>query len=235
MSMSVIGLLVAGASTAAPQPKEVFPVSEVRRISAQYADCAVKRRPSIADRIVEERSADDKLFDKIMMSDCLPRGRGSYRALWDRPLLHYALANALLRADRSLSVGDPTRLPRLNHGTVEEEVKARSSVWHKLRKPEQVETRRQLSAATIAVSEFGECVVRAAPSGVGELIRSEVASQAERVALRNLIPVLGHCVDKGGQVSFSPEVIRGTVAMSFYRLAKLARAAGGASQPGGTG
>lgn len=66
---------------------------------------------------------------------------------------------------------------------------------------------------------LGECVVRSAPGSVEALLRTPIASPQEDAALRALHMALGRCVAQGATYSLSPEVVRGTLALAYYRLA----------------
>ena len=73
-------------------------------------------------------------------------------------------------------------------------------------------------AATMALLQVGECVVRAAPEASGALLRTRVTSDEEGAALTRLVPHLPGCISAGAQLTFSRPVLRGLVAQGLYRL-----------------
>jgi hypothetical protein len=116
-------------------------------------------------------------------------------------LIRTALAQALVESEPTIALPDLATVPPLEHGTVK-----RAS---------------DKNAATgIAMSRLGECVVRAAPDSSGRLVRSAVASPDESAAFEALKPAVSSCLSAGATVAFSPELLRGAVALNYYRLAK---------------
>lgn len=221
--MIVSAVLSASMAIAPRKPHEVYPPGEERRILAHYTSCLVKSMPQTAARFVVEQGSDGKLAEKLRIPNCLPIRSGV--VMMARPLFRYALADALIRTDRSIRLPDMKAVPGLDHGTIEQELEATASRWNKAWEAKHIAQRRAVAAQHIAISRFGECVVRAAPAHADEMLRSEVASAAEKTAIRKLSPILSTCVDKGATIAFSPEVVRGTIALNYYRLAKAPRAA----------
>lgn len=216
-------VVFAAATSVAVAPRDKFPAGFERRLLAQYADCVVKRRPKVVARFALERSFDQKLTEKVRISDCVPRGHGAIAMRMQRPLLHFALADALVRRDQSLWLGDLRTVPPLDHGTVEQEVRGIAGRWNKAQNEQQLADQQARAAATIGLFRFGECVLRAAPSEATELLRSEVATDSERAAFRKLQAAFENCLEMGATVTFSHEAARGTLALNYLRLARAPR------------
>ena len=70
------------------------------------------------------------------------------------------------------------------------------------------------------MSAFGECVVRTDPSGSHALLMTQVVSPEETAALKAVVPAFSSCVPAQRTLSFDKTVIRGAVALNYYRLAK---------------
>ena len=85
-------------------------------------------------------------------------------------------------------------------------------------------------SAYAALSPFGECVVRASPAQSLAVLRTRVETPEEDAALKAVFPVLGSCLEKGSALRLNKFVMRGTLALNLYRLARAPRiaAAGGA-------
>lgn len=79
------------------------------------------------------------------------------------------------------------------------------------------------------LDEFGECLVRSDPAGARAALDSPVGSESELAALRAMGPALSTCMPPGNTVRFKREMLRGPLAINYYRLA----AASGAISPKG--
>ena len=77
---------------------------------------------------------------------------------------------------------------------------------------------------------FGECVVRTDPARAHVLLMTPPGSLAERAAIDALAPAFGDCVVQGGRFTATRPILRGLVAISYYRLAHAARVAPGAGR-----
>ena len=76
----------------------------------------------------------------------------------------------------------------------------------------------QLAHDYPALMRIGECAVRSAPAQARALILSDVASKSEERALAAFQPAWNGCMPAGRRVTFSTEMIRGSVAEPLYRL-----------------
>ena len=74
-----------------------------------------------------------------------------------------------------------------------------------------------------ALMRIGDCAVRAAPALARDLVLSTVASADEDRAVAALSPAWQGCMPHGAQLSFSPEMMRGTIAEPLYRLTERDR------------
>jgi hypothetical protein len=82
---------------------------------------------------------------------------------------------------------------------------------------------------TVALEQFGECVARADPQGVHDLLRSLAGSSRETALFQQLSPRFSACIPQGEKLAFSKIVLKGALAEGMYRLSKAAEAA----PPGG--
>jgi hypothetical protein len=74
----------------------------------------------------------------------------------------------------------------------------------------------------IAMSQFGDCVVRADAADAKALIISAPETPDETTMFAALAPVFGPCVAQGQKVVFSKTVLRGALAEGLYRLSIVA-------------
>lgn len=204
------------------------PAAEARTVAYQFAECTIKRNRKLAERIVLEQLRNSELMDRyhvLITGDCVPVGGwGTLEVRFPEPHLQYALATVMVRSDPSLTVTEPSSIPPLKHRGIDEaEYRPKPGKRVSDKRAAKLIEDRSEALARVALSLVGECVVRAAPAQSATLVRSEIASPAERAAFSSILPGLQGCLPAGKQISFSREVLRGIVAMNFYRLAKAPR------------
>ena len=178
-----------------------------RRLMVNFADCVVRRASRKAKNLVlgaPFRLADENF--RIIIRGCLPLASTLEEVTLRTPviLLRFAFAEAFLRKETTLGLPALQSIAPLEHRPAEE----RPS-----KKPAQFE---------IAISRLGECIVRTAPDAATRLVRSEVATPAEAIAFAAIKPAVSKCLSAGKVFAFSPEMLRGTVALNYYRLAAAA-------------
>ncbi len=214
----MIALLVAQialASTAAAAADGSANV-EQRRAVAEFAQCVLRTHPVSVSRFVLSNEETETAFERtsdLMDPECYPvAADGTVTLDTNVPMLRYAFAEALLRANRPAALSEPRKIGPLQHGVAE---------------GKNVDAKR----FNIAASEFGDCVVRAASAQADALLRSEIGSAAETAALQGLQPAFSGCVPAGSKFVLAPETVRGTIALNYYRLAKAAEVQMGALRP----
>ena len=228
--MIVLALTLAAAA-------QDFTIAERRQMMADFATCAVRFEPEAASKAVLDQLRGSELREnrRLISGDCLPQRRfGALQLRTAGPLMLYALADALVDREQNLDVGNLDRVAPLDHRPVDEAWFDQEAAKRKT--PEQkaeVEERRQLAKADVALSRFGECVVRQRPAEALALVRTKPATPEEKTAFAAVTPVLGNCISEGAKIAMSRDVVRGTVALNLYRLAKAPRTlapANGAAQ-----
>lgn len=75
---------------------------------------------------------------------------------------------------------------------------------------------RGYDAVAINTQEFGTCVVKAAPAGAVQLVRSKAGSAEEEQALAAIKPVLSGCVFQGKPISMNRNHLRLMIAEPLY-------------------
>lgn len=75
---------------------------------------------------------------------------------------------------------------------------------------------RGYDAVAINTQEFGTCVVKAAPEGAVQLVRSRTGSAEEEQALAAIKPVLSGCVFQGKPISMNRNHLRLMIAEPLY-------------------
>jgi hypothetical protein len=74
------------------------------------------------------------------------------------------------------------------------------------------------------LGKYGECVVRTDPAAAKALLQTRVETAGEVIAFDGLRPALAECLPEGKTLAFGKLVLRGTIAVNYYRLAHAARA-----------
>ena len=147
--------------------------------------------------------------------------------------LRYTLADALIRAELPSSpIATFAGVPRLGQRKLDAadfEPKAGSRPSE--RTLQALKEARSIALAAIFMSAVGECVVRTDPLGSFALLGTSVGSTEESARVKALITPLSACIPADKKLSLDTSVVRGIVALNYYRLAKASRPVeAGASQ-----
>lgn len=72
------------------------------------------------------------------------------------------------------------------------------------------------------LGKYGECVVRTNPAAAKALLLTRVETSGEARAFDALRQALGECLPEGKTLAFGKLVLRGTIAVNYYRVAHAA-------------
>lgn len=213
--------------TRIPVPPEDFPLDKTREVMRDFAECAVKKRPALAHGMVLDVSTHtvQNRFMPVADPDCLVQATlASYdvtRLEMTRDIFRFAVAEALVK--KNLSGFDPLQLRQAAAlGTpVIDLTEFMPKPNHRYRKAEleELELGRKKAEGGLALTKYGECVVRAAPAGARRLLDTRINSEDELGALRSLMPAFSGCLDRGAQFRSDRAALRGAIALNYYRLA----------------
>jgi hypothetical protein len=205
-------------------PPKTLSIQQVRTLQHDFAVCVVKQNHALASQYVLDR--DGALFptkyrglldpDCLFKSDAVAASADAVGMEMNDPRL--ALADALIAAesgqitaDRVASATSPKAMT-VDPVLYQPKPGAKPEILAELQKSQaEVEAR-------IRLYKFGECVVRKNPADANQLVRSEINSADEKAAFQALMPAFSDCLDKGVEITFSEEVLRGVVAYNFYVL-----------------
>ena len=176
-----------------------------RTYGQKFADCAVKNFSSEARSIVVEMLLDKEIkkrFPRVLRHQCEgdQAVQGSLAEVQvPAPLLQMWLADSLIRRDyANVKVDDFSEAGTLEAVTFGNSADA---VW-------------------TVLSKLGTCIAKSDPEGVRKLALSDVASESEKAAMRQLGEAMGYCLPPGASVKFQIAEIRGAALLSYYRLAQ---------------
>lgn len=221
----------AGAEGSGPASNAPVPTLEDRRAIAAFARCFVnKNRAQAVDLVLNRKATDYAHFHRpprpYPSCGSAPVSRPNRNSTHtpDAPLL-FALADVLVRQEfpafdlRVIATAGP--LPVSNFA---------EQMWPLLpgRKysPKQLKEIEGVKARVTAIlgpQIFGECAVRTDPSGAHRLLMTQPDSAEEAAELQALLPVFGHCLEKGAKFNTTGAFLRGIVALSYYRTARAPR------------
>jgi hypothetical protein len=223
--MGAIGL-VAGSD--APAQTE-YSAKDTRRITYDYAKCVVGRHPATASEALLSNVDNGTIaqrYSALIDGECLVRyTHANSKMKFEGDLYRYALADALVsREFAAAPVPNFSDLPPLAYRPLPDEpapITPNSSKSAK-RRYEQAMKDIEQARAFRALSEFGECVVRSSPAAAKALLLTEPETAAEASGFNALRTSLGLCLPEGRTLAFGKLVLRGTIAVSYYRLAHAA-------------
>jgi hypothetical protein len=213
----------------ASAPKGSRP-ENIRSAALRFGDCLARSyaplgRAVVLANLVSEEITKWKQTKRLIDGSCLNQPAsddaiGPESALGMRfssYLFPYFLADGLVRKDYPVPRQfDFAKVPPLTHRTVAP--LPASLAADTSRAAGQLRARHHQAQTLILFSRFGECVARRAPSGVHQLLHSDALTKAEDAAFAELSIPMGECLSSG-QLRFSREVVRGVLAVNFYRLA----------------
>jgi len=189
----IIALTLALAAPAAPAAQTVDPRSY--RIMQQFAACVVRgdKAEARAFLATAPESKDAEAAMNRMAKDrsaCLrgPAGDGG-KLKMKAASLRGALAEQLYLADYATAPTAPTGDPAPFQGSGDDK---------------------------LASYDVTRCAAMRDPVGADTLLRAELNSNAEREALRKVMPAIAGCTPKGAKLGFDRELLRGLMAEGLY-------------------
>jgi hypothetical protein len=197
----------------------------VRKALANFADCVVDGQAKLTREMLLRSSYELQRKDAALFgSECMPDeivSDGDATLQMTVTVVRFSLASALF--SRELADFDPSRLagaPALPAISVDQSLVAKARA--KLRKTEDIAKFDQGTARVqrdLAYYRFGDCVVRQNPAEAKALLLTKIETADESQALDRLRPTLKECQAADQHPSLAPADVRGTVALSFVRLA----------------
>lgn len=204
--------------------------AEYRDELAAYATCTVREHHGLAARaVLSDLDAEglEKRFGDIFIekpvawvADCRELHIANGLAIWMKgEPLRMALAEALVKADlrddTTVSFADraPLHVSAPNHSG-EPGAQSATAVSERNQKHDD----QRLVQAWLW--RFGECVVRREPVLAREWLLSRAGTAEDAAASRRLAPAFGSCLPEGQKLALGKEMLRGSVAVNYYRLAK---------------
>lgn len=226
LALAMVAAAHSGDGTAA----RAMRAAEYRDYLAAYATCTVRENHRrAANAVLSDLDAEglgkkfaDIFIEKpvVWVADCRELHIAEGLSMWMKgEPLRMALADALvkaeLRGDVTVSFADRAPLPVPASEKSEERETGSASVAG-----EQTGQRYDQRVAQAWLWAFGECVARREPAQSREWLLSRAGTAEDRAGSERLAPAFGSCLPEGQKLVLDRDMLRGSVAVSYYRLAK---------------
>lgn len=213
---------------------------ETRLVAYDYAKCVVGRHAASASAallIDEDNGTMMRSHRDLIDGDCLVQTMHTgARMKFPGELYRYALADALfLRELASAPAIDPSNVPPLERRTLSDPpaaLPANASNNAKAKYEEATKGFDETKSFRV-LGEYGECVVRANPAAAKALLLTRPETAGENSSFDALRSALAECLPPDRTLTFGKLVLRGTIAVNYYRLAHSLRQVGGKRTPAG--
>jgi hypothetical protein len=211
-------------------PYADYPTKETRQIAYDYAKCVVSRHAGDASAAVLSDTDNRTLFKSygaLVDGDCLVRiMHVSAQMKFPADLYRYALADALFARElAAVPVIDPSDMPPLSRRPPPDALPplaTNSSKRDRSKYEDAVKGLDELKTFR-ALGELGECVVRTNPAAAKSLLLTKPETAAEANGFDTLRAALAECIPPGMKLTLGKLVLRGTIAVNYYRLAHSVR------------
>ncbi len=197
---------------------------QVRKLQHDFAVCVVKQDHDRASQYVLDRDSAEfpSKYRGLLDPDCLFHSDGLSASVDEVGLRmndpRLVLADALIAAESGQITADRVASATPPKAMTVDPMDYQPKPGAKPEDLSELQKNQAEAGARIRLYKFGECVVRKNPTGSDQLVRSEINSAGEQAAFQALMPAFSDCLDKGVEITFSAEVLRGVVAYSFYVL-----------------
>jgi len=204
------------------EPPKALSTEQVRTLQHDFAVCVVKQDHDRASQYVLDR--DGALFPPkyrgLLDPKCLFRSDALSASVDEAGMKindpRFVLADALIAAESGQITADRVAAATSPRAMTVDPMLYQPKPGAKPEELSELQKSQAEAGARIRLYNFGECVVRKNPTGADQLVRSEINSAGENAAFQALMPAFSDCLDKGVEITFSAEVLRGVVAYNFY-------------------
>ena len=199
--------------------------AKVRKIAFKYATCVVRAHHDKASDAILSTASNGTItgqYRQVIDSDCLRNTAGpGVDMRFPKDTLRYALADALVNADFAAhgDVSFANRLPLAQPEIISPEDEAKAiAAARRQRQRDEIKNGVETSNALAWLSRYGECIARQDPVNARYWLLTPPETPEETSRINALRPAFGACLDKG-TVKLTRSVVRGIVAVNYYRLA----------------
>ena len=214
---------------AQPARKSDVSTKETRAMMHNYAKCVVERRHARASEAILSNLDNGTILRKypmLVIGECL-RGPAfaTTKMSFSGDLYRYALADALVNKELAgAPPPDVAQAPALVHreaAPAPQEVNAKGKKLSQKDLDKALQDHRE-SIAFRWLALYGECIVRSDAAGAKALLLTVPDSPEEAARFVALRPAMELCVPEGQTLKFGKVVLRGSIAVNYYRIARAA-------------
>ncbi len=179
-------------------------IADSRRAMEDFAKCLVSREGGRVAKLIDlpvDTKAADAALDAIygQTDECLSDGQLRMNELGIRGAIFQALY------ERDFSTNSVLSFP------------AELQTGYRSMYPAELSDKARMY---VSLNHFSECVARADPNGVRQLITSRVESSTETTSFAALLPKFSACIVKDNEIRFSKSNLKGFLAEGLYRLSR---------------
>ncbi len=200
--------------------------ARLRKVAYAYAACVVRKHHQKASEAIVATASNHAIthqLSQIVDADCLGSAAGyGVDMRFPNDTYQYALADALVNAE-FVSRGDTSFADRLP--LAQPEIVTPEQEMTRLEKAKDARQRKEVQDSVVKqnalawISRYGECVVRRDPVNARYWLLTPAETAEETSRIKAMQPAFGSCLGSG-TLRFTRTVIRGSVAVNYYRLAK---------------
>ena len=197
---------------------------ETRKLVHDYARCVVRKNADLASDAIRANADNGTIMRKypaLIDGGCMATTGGSIEARFGGDLYRYAIADALVNA-RYKTVGEisfANRLP-LAHLPLPDRAAfdTKLAVIKSKSKRQEMEEGFKKQYSVGWLSRYGECIVRHDPVKTRLWLLTPPDGPEETSRINDLRAAFADCL-QAGTLRFNRTVMRGTVAINYFRLA----------------
>jgi hypothetical protein len=208
-----------------PEDYDPSSLPKTRQVARKFAQCVVAKHPAQASAVILQDLRNKEIIQKYSIlrdSQCAVNAeKEAFGIRLDFPgdTFRYVVAEALVNAQVAVPLGDVAMIAPLQHRVIDPRVIAAGSKLSG-KAAQAFEEAKRFEEGQILALQLGECIVRADPMGSHKLLFTQPASLDEDAAIGALQPKMGRCVPVGQKLAVNVVMIRGAIAVTYYRLAK---------------
>lgn len=199
--------------------------TRLRRVTLDYAKCVVNANHAKASEAILATSNNQAVlahYQQLLDSDCLDSATGSgFDMHFPNASYLNALADALVNADFATSgeASFANRLPLAQpvYSTPSQQAVALAKIKSD-RKRKELQQKFDEQSVLGWISRYGECVVRQNPEAARYWLLTPPDTPEETSRIKALSPAFSDCLGEGS-TKFNRVIMRGAVAINYYRLA----------------
>jgi hypothetical protein len=211
---------------------DLAPPPEARLMARTFANCIVRMWPVAAATVILNDLPNDiiiKKYSTLRDPRCLFEAEKSGRGVmlsFPGDSFRFVVAEALVNAQLPQPIAQVSAIAPLQHRAHDpNKFVPKPRKRYRQKELELLQRAKLIDEGQAFARRFGECAVRADPVNAHRLLFTQPESAEETAAITALIPKARRCIPTGEKLEVNRAIMRGTIAVSYYRLARAPRVA----------